>query len=62
MRGLYDGRPFAAKIRATADASSAFQNVSRMIVYPFRKGAVVAFVAALALPSIRACQIWPPRV
>jgi hypothetical protein len=39
-------------VSSLADASSAFQNVSQMIVYPFRKGAVVAFIAALALPSI----------
>jgi hypothetical protein len=39
-------------VSSLADASSAFQNVAQMIVFPFRKGAVVAFLAALALPSI----------
>jgi hypothetical protein len=39
-------------VSSLADASSSFQNVAQMVVYPFRKGAVVAFLAALALPSI----------
>ena len=39
-------------ISSLADASSAFKNVEQMSVYPFRKGAIVAFLAALALPSI----------
>lgn len=39
-------------VSSLADASSAFQNVARMIVYPFRKGAIVAFLAALVVPSI----------
>jgi hypothetical protein len=39
-------------VSSLADASSAFNNVERMAVYPFRRGAVVAFLAALALPSL----------
>ena len=39
-------------LSSLADASSCFKNVEQMAVYPFRKGAVVAFLAALVLPSI----------
>jgi hypothetical protein len=39
-------------VSSLADASSAFKNVEQMTVFPFRKGAIVAFLAALALPSL----------
>jgi hypothetical protein len=39
-------------VSSLADASAAFKNVEQMAVYPFRKGAVVSFLAALALPSL----------
>jgi hypothetical protein len=37
---------------ALADLSSSFKNVTDTSAYPFRKSAVVAFLAALAVPLI----------
>jgi hypothetical protein len=39
-------------VSSLADASSDFKNVEQMTIYPFRKGAIAAFLAALVLPSI----------
>jgi hypothetical protein len=39
-------------VSSLADASSGFKNVEQMTVYPFRKGAVVAFLIALVVPSL----------
>jgi hypothetical protein len=39
-------------VSSLADASAAFKNVEQMAVYPFRRGAVVSLLVALALPSL----------
>ena len=39
-------------VSSLADASTGFLNVERMTVYPFRRGVVVAFLAALVVPTI----------
>jgi hypothetical protein len=39
-------------VSSLADASAAFKNVEQMAVYPFRRGAVVSFLIAMALPSL----------
>jgi hypothetical protein len=39
-------------VSSLADASGGFKNVEQMTIYPFRKGVVVAFLAALVVPTI----------
>jgi hypothetical protein len=39
-------------VSSLADASGGFKNVEQMAVYPFRKGAAVAFLVALIVPTI----------
>jgi hypothetical protein len=49
-----DAREFLGNpdVSSLADTSSAFKNVEQMVTYPFRKGAIAAFVVALALPLL----------
>jgi hypothetical protein len=39
-------------VSSLADLSTAFKNVEQMTIYPFRKGSVVAFLLAFAVPMI----------
>jgi hypothetical protein len=39
-------------VSSLADLSAAFENVEKMIAYPFRKGAALALLVSLALPLI----------
>ncbi len=39
-------------VSSLADASAGFKNVEQMTTYPYRKGAVVAFLIALIVPAI----------